>query len=125
MSKPSGFDHVGVFTYSHEEGTTAFDLKDDVPAATKKKRQSRLMARQKQIVAKRQKARIGERTRLVIDGRSSEHELVLRGRLQGQAPDIDPQVYLTECDVETIAAGDFLNVEIVGAEGYDLVARPL
>jgi len=120
-----GFDHVGVFTYSHEEGTTAFDLKDDVPAATKKKRQSRLMARQKQIVAKRQKARIGERTRLVIDGRSSEHDLVLRGRLQGQAPDIDPQVYLTECDVETISAGDFLSVEIVAAAGYDLVARPL
>jgi ribosomal protein S12 methylthiotransferase len=120
-----GFDHVGVFTYSHEEGTTAFDLKDDVPAGTKKKRQSRLMARQKQIVAKRQRARIGERTRLVIDGRSKEHELVLRGRLQGQAPDIDPQVYLTECDVEAISAGDFLNVEIVAAEGYDLVARPL
>jgi ribosomal protein S12 methylthiotransferase len=120
-----GFDHLGVFTYSHEEGTTAYDLKDDVPAAVKKKRQSRLMARQKRIVAKRQKARIGERTRLVVDGRSKEHELVLRGRLQGQAPDIDPQVYLTECDVETISAGDFLNVEIVAAEGYDLVARPL
>ena len=45
-----GFDHVGVFTYSHEEGTSAFDLKDDVPAATKKKRQDRLMARQRDIV---------------------------------------------------------------------------
>ena len=120
-----GFDHLGVFTYSHEEGTAAFDLKDDVPKSLKKKRQARLMARQKQIVAKRQKARIGERTRLLVDGRSKEHELVLRGRLEGQAPDIDPQVYLTEADADVIAAGDFINVEIVGADGYDLVARPV
>ena len=119
-----GFDHVGAFTYSHEEGTTAHSLVDDVPAAVKKKRQSRLMARQRQIVAKRQKARIGERTRLVVDGPSPQHELVLRGRLQGQAPEIDPQVYLTDADPEIIKAGDFLDVEIVGADGYDLVARP-
>jgi ribosomal protein S12 methylthiotransferase len=118
------FDHVGVFTYSHEEGTTAHALKDDVPHALKKKRQSRLMSRQKQIVAARQKARVGERARLLVDGPSREHELVLRGRLQGHAPEIDPQVYLTETDPETVRTGDFLDVEIVGADGYDLVARP-
>jgi ribosomal protein S12 methylthiotransferase len=119
------FDHVGVFTYSHEEGTTAYALVDDVPSAVKKKRQSRLMARQKQIVARRQKGRIGQRARLVVDGASPQHELVLRGRLAGQAPEIDPQVFLTEADPETIHAGAFLDVEIVGADGYDLVARPL
>src|SRR5690349_4751260 len=75
-----GFDHVGVFTYSHEEGTSAHELKDDVPAATKKKRQERLMARQRDIVSRRQQARIGEKTRLVVDGQSPEHELVLQGR---------------------------------------------
>lgn len=120
-----GFDHVGVFTYSHEEGTSAHDLTDDVAAGVKKKRQAKLMARQKGIVARRQKKRIGDRVRLVVDGRSREHELVLRGRLEGQAPDIDPQVYLTECDAEETRAGDFLEVEIVGADGYDLVARPV
>jgi ribosomal protein S12 methylthiotransferase len=119
------FDHVGVFTYSHEEGTSAYALVDDVPNAVKKKRQSRLMARQKQIVARRQKGRIGQRARLVVDGASPQHELVLRGRLAGQAPEIDPQVFLTEADPETIRAGAFLDVEIVGADGYDLVARPL
>jgi ribosomal protein S12 methylthiotransferase len=119
------FDHVGVFTYSHEEGTSAYALVDDVPSAVKKKRQSRLMARQKQIVARRQKGRIGQRARLVVDGASPQHELVLRGRLAGQAPEIDPQVFLTEADPETIRAGAFLDVEIVGADGYDLVARPL
>ena len=120
-----GFDHVGVFTYSHEEGTSAHDLKDDVPAATKRKRQDRLMARQRDIVTARQQRRVGEKTRLVVDGPSPEHELVLQGRLPGQAPEIDPVVYLTECDPSEFRPGAFLDVEIVGAEGYDLVARPL
>ena len=119
------FDHVGVFTYSHEEGTTAFDLKDDVPAATKKKRQNALMSQQRDIVSARQQQRLGERVRLVVDGPSPEHELVLQGRLSGQAPEIDPVVYLTDCDPSTIAKGAFLEAEIVGAQEYDLVARPL
>ncbi|MEO7135529.1 MAG: 30S ribosomal protein S12 methylthiotransferase RimO [Vicinamibacterales bacterium] len=120
-----GFDHVGVFTYSHEEGTSAHDLKDDVPAATKKKRQARLMARQRDIVTARQQKRIGERTRLVVDGPSPEHELVLQGRLPGQAPEIDPVVYLTECDPSLFPMGSFVDVEIVGSHDYDLVARPV
>ena len=120
-----GFDHVGVFTYSHEEGTSAHELTDDVPAATKKKRQNSLMARQKKIVAARQKRRVGEQTRLVVDGPSPEHELVMQGRLPGQAPEIDPVVYLTDCDPSDFPSGSFVNVEIVGAEGYDLIARPV
>ena len=120
-----GFDHVGVFTYSHEEDTSAFELVDDVPAAEKTRRQKRVMALQKRLVAKRQKARIGSRVRMVVDGPSPEHDWVFTGRLSGQAPEIDPQVYLTEADPATLVAGQFLDVEIVGASGYDLVARPL
>ena len=120
-----GFDHVGVFTYSHEEGTSAFDLQDDVPAAVKKKRQDRLMARQRDLVAARQQARLGERTRLVVDGTSPEHELVVQGRLPGQAPDIDPVVYLTDCDPSAFPKGALIDVEIVGSQDYDLVARPV
>lgn len=120
-----GFDHVGVFTYSHEEGTSAHDLKDDVPAATKKKRQDRLMARQRDLVAARQQARVGERTRLVVDGPSPEHELVVQGRLPGQAPEIDPVVYLTDCDPSDFPKGAFVDVEIVGSQDYDLIARPV
>ena len=50
---------------------------------------------------------------------------MLRGRLESQAPDIDSLVYLTDCDVERITPGSFLEAEIVGSKGYDLVARPL
>ena len=120
-----GFDHVGVFTYSHEEGTTAHRLDDDVPARVKRQRQGRLMSLQKRIVTKAQQRRIGRTVRLLVDGPSAEHELVLRGRLEGQAPDIDPVVYLTDCDPSAITAGDLIDAEIVGSRGYDLVARPV
>jgi ribosomal protein S12 methylthiotransferase len=119
------FDHVGIFTYSHEEGTAAGGGDDDVPAAAKRKRRDRLMERQRGIVATAQQARIGSRVRLVVDGPSPEHELVLRGRLSTQAPDIDPLVYLTECDPSALSSGQFLEAEVVGARDYDLVARPL
>jgi ribosomal protein S12 methylthiotransferase len=118
------FDHVGVFTYSHEEGTSAHALDDDVPARTKTRRRNRVMSLQKRLVQKRQRARIGERVRIVIDGPAREHELVLKGRLATQAPDIDAAVYLSECDPSAYRAGDFAEVEIVGAREYDLIVRP-
>jgi ribosomal protein S12 methylthiotransferase len=119
------FDHLGVFTYSHEEGTSARGLPDDVPALVKRRRQSRLMRAQKRHVTRAQAARVGQRIRMLVDGPSDEQELVLRGRLESQAPDIDSLVYLTDCDVGQIAPGSFLDAEIVGSKGYDLVARPL
>ena len=120
-----GFDHLGVFTYSHEEDTSAYALKDDVPAAVKKRRQERLMSLQKKIVAARQRKRIGERVRVVVDGPSPEHDLVIVGRLSGQAPEIDPIVYLTEIDPSIVKPGSFVDVEIVGAKDYDLVVSPV
>jgi ribosomal protein S12 methylthiotransferase len=119
------FDHVGVFTYSHEEGTAAYAMADDVPAVVKRKRRNRVMAIQKGIVARKQRARIGQTVELLVDGPSREHELVLQARLRGQAPDIDPVVYLTDCDVADIAPGSLIQAEIVDARDYDLVARPL
>jgi ribosomal protein S12 methylthiotransferase len=120
-----GFDHVGVFTYSHEEGTTAYDLADDVPAATKKARRNRLMAEQKRIVTRAQKRRVGAAVQVMVDGPSPEHELVWRGRLSGQAPEIDPVVYFTDVDPELLRPGALLQAEIVGSREYDLVVRPL
>ena len=120
-----GFEHVGVFTYSHEEGTSAHALDDDVPARVKTARRNRVMSLQKKLVRVRQKARIGERTRVLIDGPSGESDLVVKGRLESQAPDIDAAVYLTECDPSSLRPGGFAEVEIVGAREYDLIARPV
>jgi ribosomal protein S12 methylthiotransferase len=119
------FDHLGVFTYSHEEGTSAGALDDDVPSGLKRKRRDRLMALQKRIVRAAQRGRIGATVDVLVDGPSEEHELVLKGRLAGQAPEIDSQVFLTECDPSTLPAGALVKAEIVGARDYDLLARPL
>ena len=119
------FDHVGVFTYSHEEGTSAFQLDDDVTARTKSARRSRVMGLQKRLVQARQRARIGQRLRVLVDGPAAEHDLVLKARLASQAPDIDASVFLTECDPSRYRAGDFTEVDIVGARGYDLIGRPV
>ena len=120
-----GFDHVGVFTYSHEEGTSAYQFDDDVPARTKAARRRTVMSLQKRLIRRRQRARIGECARIVVDGPSADHELVVRGRLATQAPDIDASVYLTDCDPSSFLPGTFADVEIVGARDYDLIARPL
>jgi len=120
-----GFDHLGVFTYSHEEGTSAHGLDDDVPAKVKKHRQGKLMSLQKRLVSKAQQLRVGQQVRLLVDGPSSEHDLVLRARLEGHAPDIDPVVYLTDCDPSDFSAGQFITAEIVGSREYDLLAAPL
>ena len=83
------------------------------------------MGLQKKLIRKRQRARIGQRARIMIDGPSGEHDLVLKGRLATQAPDIDANVYLTDCDPSSFRAGDFTDVEMVGARDYDLLARVL
>ena len=119
------FDHVGVFTYSHEEGTRAFATTDDVPAATKRKRRERIMKRQQRIVAERHASRVGEEVAVLIAGPSTEHELVLQGRLEGQAPEIDPCVYLTDCDPTAYSPGQLIKARVVGAQGYDLIAAPV
>jgi ribosomal protein S12 methylthiotransferase len=119
------FDHVGVFTYSHEEGTSAYALDDDVPARAKTVRRARVMGLQKRLVQARQRGRIGERVRVVVDGPSADHDLVLKGRLMTQAPDIDSAVYFTDCDPSSIRPGEFVFADIVGAREYDLIVRPV
>ncbi len=119
------FDHVGVFTYSHEEGTRAFEMEDDVPEKLKKKRRDTLMALQKSIVAKRQKARKGQTIRVMVDGPVPDMPLAFQGRLEGQAPEIDAVVYLSECDPEVVHAGQVIDAVVTGAKDYDLIATAI
>jgi len=118
------FDHVGVFTYSHEEDTRAFAMSDDVPAKVKAARRDGVMRLQRDLVAARLKARAGEHVTVMVDGPSPESDLVFTSRLAGQAPDIDALVYLDECDTSTLRPGQLLDAVITGARGYDLIARP-
>jgi ribosomal protein S12 methylthiotransferase len=116
------FDHVGVFTYSHEEGTRAHALEDDVPARVKQARRRSLMQLQRRLVSARLKARKGERVRVMVDGPSPDSPLVLQGRLASQAPDIDAVVVLSDCDPSAHAPGDLVDAVVTGHRGYDLVA---
>ncbi|MCC7009310.1 MAG: 30S ribosomal protein S12 methylthiotransferase RimO [Acidobacteria bacterium] len=119
------FDHVGVFTYSHEEDTRAFAFAEDVPAAEKEARRERIMRLQRGIVAARRRAQIGAVTRVLVDGPSPDSPLVMTGRTEGQAPDIDSSVVFTECDPSSLAPGQLVEARIVDSVGYDLLATPL
>jgi tRNA A37 methylthiotransferase MiaB len=123
--RDTGFDHVGVFTYSHEEGTRAYEFDDDVPADVKTARRDRVMALQKSLVAKKMRALKGRTVRVMVDGPSPDMPLVWQGRLEGQAPEIDPVVYLAECDPDTVRPGQIVEARVTGAKDYDLVAVPI
>jgi ribosomal protein S12 methylthiotransferase len=119
------FDHLGVFTYSHEEGTAAFSLRDDVPRRVKTARRRALMNAQKRLVGRANRARVGQRVMVLVDGSAPESALVVKGRLQSQAPDIDSVVYLTEVDPSALRPGDLIEATVTAARDYDLVARPV
>jgi ribosomal protein S12 methylthiotransferase len=120
-----GFDHVGVFTYSHEEGTRAHAGIDDVPARTKAARRRRLMAIQQRLVVRRHRARVGTVESIFVDGPAADLPLVASGRLASQAPDIDSVVLLSGCDPSALVPGTFVTARITGAQGYDLIAEPV
>jgi ribosomal protein S12 methylthiotransferase len=118
------FDRVGVFTYSDEEGTPAFDLPNKVDARTAKSRRARLMKEQARISRKRNRARIGSTVRVLFEGESAESELLWQGRMETQAADIDGAVLITDApeDFEPVP-GAFVNVLITEAHEYDLVGK--
>jgi ribosomal protein S12 methylthiotransferase len=123
--RDTGFDHVGVFTYSHEEGTRAHGLDDDVPARVKRARRDRIMRLQKQLVTKARRTQVGQLVPVMVDGPSPDSDLVVVGRLEGQAPDIDSQVIFSDCDPSTLRPGTLVQARVLAARGYDLIVAPL
>lgn len=111
------FDHLGVFTYSDEPGTTAYDLPDKVDAKVAQERKDILMALQKDIVRRKNKDRIGEVHPVLVEG--LQEDCLLTGRLPLQGPDIDGQVIIENSSVEP---GDIVPMRITGALDYDLIA---
>lgn len=118
--KAARFDNVGVFTYSDEDGTSAFDLPGRVDGRTKESRRRRLMAAQRRISLARNRSRVGDAVEVLVEGPHPDSDLLLKGRLSTQAPDIDGEVIVND---GTAAAGSFVRCEITDAHPYDLVAR--
>ena len=115
------FDHVGIFTYSDEEGTAAFDYPDRVPEEVKIERKNILMECQKNIVLKKNKEKVGHIKSVLVEGFDAQENYIMTGRLTSQAPDIDGQVILEKCEAEP---GEIISVSITAAADYDLVAEP-
>ncbi len=114
------FDHLGAFTYSHEDNTTAAALDDDVPAQVKEDRRGLVMAEQETIAMARNQKRVGSRLTVLCEGACTETEHLLQGRLEGQAPEVDGRVLIQE---GVAAPGQFVQVEITEAHPFDLVGR--
>ena len=118
------FDRVGVFTYSDEEGTPAYDLANKVDPKIAKERRARLMKAQSRISRRRNGARVGEIVRVIFEGESNETELLWQGRMETQAPDIDGCVLINDAPEGLIpSSGEFVNVVVTEAQEYDLVGR--
>jgi ribosomal protein S12 methylthiotransferase len=118
------FDRVGVFSYSDEENTAAFELDEKVEPAVAKKREGRLMKEQARISLRRNRQLIGNRVRVLLEGKSKESDLLLEGRMESQAPEIDGSVLINDVSegLEPLP-GDFVTVEITEAHQYDLIGR--
>jgi ribosomal protein S12 methylthiotransferase len=114
------FERVGVFTYFQEDGTDAAKLPNQVPEDVKLRRQQILMEAQAEVSRSRMESMIGQTFDVIVDGPSDEHEWVVTGRLETQAPDVDGQVYF-ETPPDDVVAGQIRKVRIDRASEYDLV----
>ena len=116
------FDNVGVFTYSDEEGTAAYDLPNKVDPKVAKQRRNRLMKEQAKISKQLNKAKIGNTYRVLFEGLSQESDLLFQGRLEGQAQEIDGYILINDMPEDLDPKiGEIYNVQITEAHEYDLV----
>ena len=113
-------DHVGIFTYSNEEGCAAFLLPAQIDEAEKVSRRERLMAAQRDISLAHNTLRVGTVEPVLIEGVSRETELLLEGRTRFQAPEIDGCVYI---NAGVCSPGEIVPVRITEAHPYDLVGE--
>jgi ribosomal protein S12 methylthiotransferase len=118
------FDHVGVFLYSDEEGTGAFDHPDKVPSRTAQARRKKLMREQARISKQKNRRRVGQRVQVLLEGTSEESEFLLQGRMASQAPEIDGCVLINETpDDRAVEPGQFVTVEITRAFEHDVLGK--
>ena len=117
----SRFDRLGIFTYSHEEGTTAHKLEDDVPEQLKRSRSNKIMALQQKISAEKNKNKIGSEVKVLID-RVDAHNYY--GRTEQDSPEVDNEVIIPSNEMH-LRVGDFYKVIITDSKEYDLIGKIL
>ncbi|MFN0139404.1 MAG: 30S ribosomal protein S12 methylthiotransferase RimO [Pyrinomonadaceae bacterium] len=116
------FDNVGVFTYSDEEGTPAFDLPDKVDPKVAAKRRNILMKDQAKISRELNRAKVGSTYKVIFEGLSQESDLLFQGRLEGQTQEIDGYILINDMpDSLEPQIGAIYDVKITEAHDYDLI----
>jgi len=109
------FDRVGIFTYSHEEGTTAHVLPDDVPHEEKERRAQEVMEVQQEISYEKNQEKIGNTFKVLVDKKEAGRYL---GRTEFDSVEVDNEVIISSPD--KLSIGEFVNVKISKAYDYDL-----
>jgi ribosomal protein S12 methylthiotransferase len=114
------FDHLGVFKYSQEEGTTAGAMENQVDEDLKEERYNKIMELQQAISLEKNREHVGKRVKVLVEGLSEETDLLLQGRATFQAPEIDGITYINSGQADV---GDIKDVLITEAHPYDLVGE--
>ena len=117
--KDMRFERLGCFTYSHEENTHAYNLKDDVPDDIKQARANEIMEIQSQISWELNQTKIGRTYKVVIDRKEGKYFV---GRTEFDSPDVDNEVLIDASKVY-LKIGEFNNVIITDASYFDLYAK--
>jgi ribosomal protein S12 methylthiotransferase len=113
------FERLGVFQYSHEENTSAYDLPDDVPPEVKADRANRLMELQQAISFKKNQEKVNQTLKVLFDRKEGGYFV---GRTEFDSPEVDNEV-LVDAENQYVRIGDFANVKITDAEDYDLIGE--
>jgi len=121
--KISRFDHLGVFTYSPEEGTSCFSLGDPIKDMVKLQRKKRLMDIQAEISYENNKKYVGQSIDVLIEGTLKQDRNVLVGRGQFQAPEVDGIVFIDSTKIKPEILNSIQKVEIIGRDVYDLYGK--
>ena len=114
------FDRLGVFTYSKEEGTPAYKMKNQIKKHIKLSRQKQLLALQNEVSKKKNVLRLGNTYKAIVEG-IADDGIFYYGRTQFEAPEIDGIIYFTSPDPLDI--GTYVDVKILNAEDYDLIGE--
>jgi ribosomal protein S12 methylthiotransferase len=117
--RESRFERMGVFTYSHEEGTAAYDLPDNIPEKIKMERAAWLMHIQEEISLQSNKNKIGKTLKVLIDSEEKDNYIA---RSEFDSPEIDNEILIKKSD-NTLQIGAFYHVKIINAENFELYAE--
>jgi ribosomal protein S12 methylthiotransferase len=122
--KTAQFDWLGVFSYSDEDGSAAYNLADKVPPRKIERRRKKLMQIQRQISKRNKRKLVGREYNVLALGPSEETDLLWEGRTEMHAPEIDGKLFINDFgDHEELVPGTFYRCEIIQTHDYDLVAR--